>query len=81
MGKNIKWVKNVLQAGRPFRDSEFYYRYGIGHVQRLFDKLYKYVPHNILSSIIPVDKSINEEDLFIRGKKYVRPCPSLNEAI
>lgn len=64
--KGIWRLNDVLDGGRPYTAESFYNRYGITHAQKLFDKLYSYIPGIFLEAIIPVHKQNKTIGLYVK---------------
>lgn len=64
--KGIWRLNDVLENGLPYTAETFYNRYGIRHAQKLFDKLYRYIPDSFLEVIIPVFKQNKTIGLYIK---------------
>lgn len=65
--KGIWRINDVLKNGIPLNPDEFYRKYQIRHSQKLFTKLYNYIPAEFLNGIIPVQKPNKSMGLFIKN--------------
>lgn len=69
--KGINRINDVLDKGIFFTSETFQRKYGIQHGQNLLDKLYSYIPGDILQHISPQQMLLKPVGLFIKDAKGV----------